>query len=263
MALRDQPYMPLYVQDFLVDEKLCECSAESTGVYIRLMCIMHKSDEYGTILLKQKDKQSDKQVLNFADKLAKHMPYQVEVIKRSLSELLENGVIQVDGDRIIQKRMIKDNHVSLVRASAGKKGGDKTAFAKAKDQASSENENEIEYVNEYKDLFDLYMSLDLIKHKELTKEMKSAIDVARRRCGYSFEDMKKLLRRHALVVKLTANDGEYLTKKRGITEFFGQKVRDGTCLICSEYADDGAKTRRHIEILNKRYGASAEEIPEE
>ena len=43
MALRDQPYLPLYVQDFLTDEKLAECSAMATGVYIRLMCIMHKS----------------------------------------------------------------------------------------------------------------------------------------------------------------------------------------------------------------------------
>lgn len=40
MALRDQPYLPLYVLDFLVDEKLAYCSAESTGVYIRLMCIL-------------------------------------------------------------------------------------------------------------------------------------------------------------------------------------------------------------------------------
>ena len=43
MALREQPYLPLYVQDFLTDEKLNECSAESTGVYIRLMCIMDKA----------------------------------------------------------------------------------------------------------------------------------------------------------------------------------------------------------------------------
>ncbi len=54
MALRNQPYFPLYVQDFLTDEKLAECSAESTGVYIRLMCILHKSEEYGCILLKTK-----------------------------------------------------------------------------------------------------------------------------------------------------------------------------------------------------------------
>lgn len=32
MALRDQPYLPLYVQDFLTDEKLRECSYEAEFV---------------------------------------------------------------------------------------------------------------------------------------------------------------------------------------------------------------------------------------
>jgi hypothetical protein len=66
MALRDQPYIPLYIQDFLTDEKLIECSAQATGVYVRLMCIMHKSEDYGKILLRQKDKQKPKQIENFA-----------------------------------------------------------------------------------------------------------------------------------------------------------------------------------------------------
>ena len=75
MALRDQPYLPLYVQDFLTDEKLMECSASATGIYIRIMCIMHKSDEYGVILLKQKDKQSTNQIISFTIKLALYMTY--------------------------------------------------------------------------------------------------------------------------------------------------------------------------------------------
>jgi hypothetical protein len=149
MALRDQPYLPLYVQDFLADEKLIECSAASTGVYIRLMCIMHKSDEYGVILLKQRDKQSDKPIENFALKLAKHLPYSIEEIITSLTELINEGVLQNEGDRLYQKRMIRDNEISLIRADAGKKGGLKTQhfakdFALAKSQATSEYENENE-----------------------------------------------------------------------------------------------------------------------
>ena len=52
MALRDQPYLPLYVLDFLVDEKLAYCSAESTGVYIRLMCILHMLKQMATVTKK-------------------------------------------------------------------------------------------------------------------------------------------------------------------------------------------------------------------
>ena len=41
MARKDLPYLPLYVQDFLTDEKLMECTASATGVYIRIMCVLH------------------------------------------------------------------------------------------------------------------------------------------------------------------------------------------------------------------------------
>ena len=145
----------------MTDEKLIECSAESTGVYIRLLCIMHKSQEYGKILLKQKDKQNDKQILNFASKLAKQMPWDMETILRGLTELVNEGVVTIDGDTLFQKRMVKDGQISDTRAKSGKKGGKKTQqkesassssssfasrfasdFAKAKIQANAENEND-------------------------------------------------------------------------------------------------------------------------
>ena len=153
MALRNQPYIPLYVQDFLTDEKLMECSASATGIYIRLMCVMHKSETYGTILLKQKDKQNEKQILNFAYKVAKFLPYDLPTIVFGIEELLSENVIQIDGDLMIQKRMYKDGIISDKRASAGSNGGKKTAkklkdFAVAKTeantQANSEYENEVE-----------------------------------------------------------------------------------------------------------------------
>lgn len=152
MALRNQPYLPLYVQDFLTDEKLVECSALATGVYIKTMCVMHKSEKYGTILLKQKDKQSDKQVENFAFKLAKFLPWKAEVIIEGLKELLSEEVIFIDGDLLTQKRMIKDGDISDKRASAGSKGGKKSlgkddGFAQAKLQANSENEDEDENID--------------------------------------------------------------------------------------------------------------------
>ena len=152
MALRDQPYLPLYIQDFLTDEKLIECSASATGVYIRLLCILHKSEDYGKILLKQKDKQVSNQIENFASKIAKQMPYPIDVVLSGLTELVTENVIQVEGDLLIQKRMVKDNSVSVSRAKAGKDGGIKTQkkikeFAKANVKANAENENENENEN--------------------------------------------------------------------------------------------------------------------
>ena len=145
MSLRNQPYIPLYVQDVLTDEKLVECSASAHGIYFRLLCIMHKSESYGTILLKQKDKQTPNQILNFALKLSKQMPLEVEEIESGLSELISEGVLNLEGDSLYQKRMIKDNELSLKRSEAGKIGGAKSHFAQANSQANIEANSEDEY----------------------------------------------------------------------------------------------------------------------
>lgn len=153
MPLRDQPYLPLYVQDFMTDEKLAECSAAATGVYIRIMCLMHKNETYGKILLKQKHKQkhkqTDNQILNFAKVVVKNLPYDLDIVYKALCELVEENVLYIDGDCLVQKRMVKDNEISEKRAIAGKNGGTKTQlktkdFAKAKSEANTEIENENE-----------------------------------------------------------------------------------------------------------------------
>ena len=114
MALRNQPYIPLYVQDYLTDEKLNECCASSQGIYIKILCLMHKSEPYGTVLLKQKDKQASKLINNFAYKLAKHLLFTQDEIEKALIELLQENVLQIEGDTLSQKRMIKDNNISLL-----------------------------------------------------------------------------------------------------------------------------------------------------
>ena len=123
MALRNQPYFPLYVQDVLSDEKLVECSAESHGVYFRLLCILHKQDDYGKLYLKAKYKQNESKIKSFAILLSKPLPFTVEVIENSLTELIEEKVLYIDGDFLCQKRMIRDCEISQLRAGAGSKGG--------------------------------------------------------------------------------------------------------------------------------------------
>lgn len=123
MALRDQPYIPLYVQDVLTDEKLVECSAVAHGVYMRLLCILHKQDKYGVLNLKQKYKQTESKTKNFAFMLAKQMPFPESVIEDGLKDLLEEGVIQMTDEILSQKRMVKDGELSIMRTENGKKGG--------------------------------------------------------------------------------------------------------------------------------------------
>ena len=163
MALRNQPYLPLYVNDFLTDEKLNQCSLSSVGVYIKLMCLLHKSEEYGVILLKQKDKQSVEQIKNFSRKIACSLPLQINDIENALNDLIEEEVLVIDGDKLYQKRMVRDNELSSKRALNGAKGGKKTQskgnkkekkgveFAKAKNKATTKAKVKANSENEYID----------------------------------------------------------------------------------------------------------------
>lgn len=138
MALRNQPYLPLYVDDFANDEKLKECSASSIGVYVYVMCVMHKSEPYGKILLKPKYKTDSDTIKCFASQLTKQMPFDFHTVTKSLAELLHEKVLVIESDMLIQKRMVKDNDLSETRARAGKNGADKTneKFAASKPAAN-------------------------------------------------------------------------------------------------------------------------------
>lgn len=152
MALRDQPYFPLYVQDYLTDEKLNMCSASSQGVFIKILCIMHKSESYGKILFKQKFKQNESMIKNFALQISKQLPFDVQIIENALQDLIDEGVLNLSGDELLQKRMVKDGEISAKRSEAGKSGGGNPNLFKQKskqiDKQNTEYENENEIVNE-------------------------------------------------------------------------------------------------------------------
>lgn len=120
MALTNQPYLPMYPDDYLTNVKLAQCNAESNGVYIRLIFLLHKSETYGKVLLKQKYEQTPEQIINFALQLARQMPYTFDEMKRGLTELLEEGVIYLEDNFLCQKRMIRDYEISLIRSQSGK-----------------------------------------------------------------------------------------------------------------------------------------------
>ena len=166
MALRDQPYLPLYVKDYLTDEKLNLCSPAAQGVYIKIMCVLHKQGEYGCLLLEQKDKQTPEQIYNFACKFAKLLPFDSDVINSALIELVDEDVMKIDGDKIFQKRMVRDDYISNERSKAGYKGG---KFAQAKAQAKVEANSANEYVNEY-ELLDYNTIINILYKEEILHE---------------------------------------------------------------------------------------------
>ncbi len=214
MSRREQPYIPLYAQDFLTDEKLRECSAASVGVYIMLMCVMHKQEEYGTILLRGKDRQNEDVIRDFAIKLAKHLPFGVEVIGDALRELLDEDVIQLDGNRILQKRMVRDADVSEKRSAAGRKGSasTNTKFAAAKSAANTpandpaKTEEALDFKDAgdrqstprgvYDEIAKLYneICVSFPRLRSLSEARKKAIK-ARLTNGYTVESFKELFQK--------------------------------------------------------------------
>lgn len=161
MALRDHPYFPFYVQDYLTDERLLMCSWSTQGIYVRILCNLHKQDVYGAFLFKQNSKQSSKQnesiVEYFATILCRLIPCQHSEMENAITELLDNNVLSFDGEKLYQKRMYNDGIVSVKRSEAARKGGgnpvlkssskSKNLF-KQNSKQNTENEIEYEYDNE-------------------------------------------------------------------------------------------------------------------
>lgn len=144
MALRNQPYLPLFVKDYSNDVKLRRCSAASAGVYSFLLCYLHTCDEYGAIKLTSNEKTSADQLVNFSKLVRTLLPYDIEVIVSALRELIELGVMTIDGDKLYQKRMVKDGKLSEKRSEAGKKGGKSTQTKnKAKSKQNPSNKVEV------------------------------------------------------------------------------------------------------------------------
>lgn len=206
MALKDQPYMRLFVQDYLTDEKLNMCLPASQGVFAKIMCTMHKSEEYGVILLKQKEKQNSSTLTNFARKLAKLITFEVDVIYDALTDLVEEKVLYVDGDRLCQTRMIADNKLSKIRAESGSAGGKKTQknFAKANSEANSEydidNEYDIIIINMVKEFYKHQETKhknqlnDWENNKKLLYDSCSEIDKLNRLDKFTFKDIELVLK---------------------------------------------------------------------
>jgi len=146
MALRDNPYIMLDVNDFMNDEKLRECSPASVGIYIRLLCVLHKSDTYGALLYQQKDVQkaeicgykNPNKIQIFVTMLSRQLPETKEEIEAALIELSEEGVIKIYDNRLEQKRMIRDAEISEKRQQARAQRGKGQEPDETQEQAAAE-----------------------------------------------------------------------------------------------------------------------------
>lgn len=172
-------------------------------------------------------------------------------IKRELDELIKSNVlIQVTAPSFNQTRVIqfnKDYDEWLISRQSAKK---LTVSEKADTQSAemltptvSEKADQERNLKEkskenYREIFDYYLTLGLVRHGKYTKAMDDAIKSAMKNNGYSIDDCKQLLDRHKRTVEATKNS-QYPVRPRPLHEFFGQKAYQAKHLICAEYEEGG------------------------
>lgn len=206
------PAFMLYSQDFLVG--VSDLTMEERGQYITMLCLQHQKGH-----LTKKNIQIS--VGNVSE----------DVISKFIQD--ENGMYYNETlEVVIQKR----EAYSQSRSENGKKGGrpkkeapenhiknqEKTIclpYAKAYENHS---ENENENINEI--IFEYWNNSNIIKHRELTEDIKKAIEKSLK--IYKVEEIKTYIERYAKVIsdkdyfwhyKWSLKD--FLTRKEGISSF--------------------------------------------
>lgn len=150
--------------------------------------------------------------------------------KRFIMSQTDNGEIDVGG-------------VAIGEIDNGRT--DKPTIGEIDKGTIGEIDNQERKKENIKEIYDYYLSLNLIKHRTYTEDMAKAIKKAMKNNKYDIEYCKTLLKRHRQVVEAT-KDTPYPVKARGLSEFFGQKAWGATHLICSEYDEGGKYFEQYI-----------------
>lgn len=122
------PWMKFYPSDWLSDERLRACSGEARGLWIDMLCLMHKSDRRGYLQL-------NGQPLTL-DQLARSTGRSTEESARQLQELKTSGVFSVTEHGVIfSRRMVREEGKSVKCSEAGRLGGNPTLKGQSKGQS--------------------------------------------------------------------------------------------------------------------------------
>lgn len=111
-----RPSFPFYPGDWLSNTELQSCSLSAQAVWIKLMCFLHKSKPYGTLMVNHK-------VVPMVN-LARMLGLPIEELTTYIQELEDAGVFKRTKEGAIKSnRMIRDEELRNLRAAGGSKGG--------------------------------------------------------------------------------------------------------------------------------------------
>lgn len=118
---RKDPWFKFWPSAWQSDEALRVCSLEARGLWLEMLCLMHKADPRGRLLINGKPVTEAQ--------LAAVAGVDLQTVKRAFSELSEAGVFSVRKSGVVVSRRIeKEENLSRKRRESGKIGGSVTAM---------------------------------------------------------------------------------------------------------------------------------------
>jgi hypothetical protein len=109
-------WFKFFPSDWKGDELLAMCSLGARGLLMELLCLMHRATPYGYLLVNGKAP-SDAELARLVRSST------VGELRRLKAELLERGVLSVDGRKIYSRRMVRKAQQSATGRDTGKLGG--------------------------------------------------------------------------------------------------------------------------------------------
>lgn len=127
-----RPAFQFYPADWRKDPALSSCSLAARGLWIELLCIAHESEDYGHLSINGRPMTNAQ--------LARMVGESPKAFDKLLQELEDAAVFSRKDDGVIySRRMVKDEHIRNVRASAGKQGGNPNLLKQKVKQTGEQN----------------------------------------------------------------------------------------------------------------------------
>lgn len=109
-------WFKFFPSDWKGDELLAMCSLGARGLLVELLCLMHRATPYGYLLVNGKAP-SDLELSRLVRAST------VSELRRLKAELLERGVLSLDGRKIYSRRMVRKAKQSEIGRATGITGG--------------------------------------------------------------------------------------------------------------------------------------------
>lgn len=135
----NRPAILFYVNDWIVDMR--GYSLEARGLWIEMLCLMHKSPKRGYLI------QANFQATSKQD-LSSILGVDIKAVEKAWQELEYKNVFSITDDKIAYcRRMVKEQELKEQKIEAGRKGG----IISSKHQAERSSRSQATLENEYED----------------------------------------------------------------------------------------------------------------